>query len=87
MVKFAVARIGDTSTHNGRITTACKKTKAEGKLIARVGDMHDCPFHGPTQIIDGSPNYLVEKKKCARTTSRTGCGAIIIGGSKKTFCD
>lgn len=86
-MKKPVARLGDTSDHGGTIITCCKKTKAEGKFIARVGDLHQCPLpgHGTTPILDGSPDDLVETKKCARTGSVTGCGAKIIGGSKKTF--
>jgi uncharacterized Zn-binding protein involved in type VI secretion len=89
MTKLPVARIGDSSDHGGTIISSCQKTKAEGKLIARVTDLHSCPipFHGVTPIVTGSPNYFVEGKKCARSTSTTGCGASIIGGSKKTFCD
>jgi uncharacterized Zn-binding protein involved in type VI secretion len=64
-------------------------TKAEGKLVARVGDMHQCPIegHGTTPIQTGSPNHVTENQKTARTSSVTGCGATIIGGCMKTFCD
>jgi uncharacterized Zn-binding protein involved in type VI secretion len=88
-MQLAVARIGDKSDHGGRIISSCQKTKAEGPLVARVTDRHDCPIegHGVTQIITGSPNYTVEGQQCARTSSKTGCGASIIGGSMKTFCD
>lgn len=86
-MKKPVARLGDTSNHGGTIITCCKKTIAEGILIARVGDMHYCPIpeHGVTPINSGSPDHIVERMKCARTGSITGCGASIIGGSKKTF--
>lgn len=86
-MKKPVARLGDTSDHGGIIITACQKTKAEVKFVARVGDLHQCPIpnHGVTPILDGSPDHKVENMKCARTGSVTGCGAKIIGGSKKTF--
>lgn len=89
MSKLPVARIGDMSDHGGTIITSCQKTKAEGKLIARVQDLHSCPIprHGITPIITGSQDYIVENQQCARSTSKTGCGASIIGGSMKTFCD
>jgi uncharacterized Zn-binding protein involved in type VI secretion len=88
-MKLPVARIGDKSDHGGRIITSCQKEKVEGKLVARVTDLHDCPIegHGVTPIRTGSPNKVVEGKHCARTTSVTGCGASIIGGSTETFCD
>lgn len=89
MSGLPVARIGDRSSHGGIIITCCKKTLAEGKLIARVSDLHSCPIpgHGVTPIITGSPNHIVEGEHCARTTSITGCGASIIGGCQKTFTD
>jgi uncharacterized Zn-binding protein involved in type VI secretion len=88
-MKLPVARIGDKSDHGGVIITSCQKTKAEGPLVARVNDLHSCPIegHGITPIITGSPNHIVEGQKTARSTSITGCGASIIGGSKDTFCD
>jgi uncharacterized Zn-binding protein involved in type VI secretion len=88
-MKLPVARIGDKSDHGGIIISSCVKTIAEGKLIARVGDKHSCPIpqHGVTAIITGSLNDITESKQTARTSSKTGCGATIIGGSKKTFCD
>lgn len=89
MSGLPIARIGDTSSHGGIIITCCQKTICEGKLIARVTDLHSCPipFHGITPILTGSPNHIVEGKQCARTSSITGCGASIIGGAQKTFTD
>lgn len=88
-MSLPVARLGDMSDHGGTIISSCKKTYAEGKLVARVGDMHSCPIegHGVTAIQTGSPNHTVEDAKCARTGSITGCGASIIGGCSKTFTD
>jgi uncharacterized Zn-binding protein involved in type VI secretion len=86
---LAVARLGDKSDHGGKIITACVETFAEGQLIARVTDKHDCPIagHGVTPIQTGSSQYIVEGQQAARTNSVCGCGAKIIGGSLKTFCD
>jgi uncharacterized Zn-binding protein involved in type VI secretion len=82
-----VARLGDTGTHGGQIVTSAQKTSCEGKLIARVGDTYDCPVHGPNPITTGSPNFVVEGQKVARTGSQTSCGATIIGGANKTVCE
>jgi uncharacterized Zn-binding protein involved in type VI secretion len=82
----AVARLGDTSDHGGKIITSASKTIVEGKLVARVTDILDCPIHGQNQIVTGSPQFNAEGQKVARTTSLTACGAMIIGGATKTVC-
>ena len=84
-----VARIGDSSDHGGVIITCAAKTKVEGKLVARVGDLHSCPIpgHGVTPIVTGSPRFKAEGQRVARSTSLTGCGASIIGGATKTVCE
>lgn len=84
-----VARLGDKSDHGGVIISSASKTTCEGKLVARVGDLHSCPIpgHGVTPIVTGSPQYTTEGQKTARTSSLTGCGAHIIGGATKTECE
>lgn len=81
-----VARLGDTSDHGGSIITSASQTYCEGKLVARVGDILSCPIHGPNPITTGSPNYPTEGALTARTSSKTVCGATIIGGATKTVC-
>ena len=83
-----VARLGDSSSHGGVIITSASKTIVEGKLVARVGDSHSCPVpgHGVTPIVTGSPQFTAEGALVARTSSLTGCGALIIGGAQKTVC-
>lgn len=81
-----IARLGDTSTHGGAIITSAKKSKCEGKLIARVTDILDCPIHGPNKIVTGSDKFPTEGQKTARTTSLTECGASIISKATKSYC-
>lgn len=86
-----IARLGDTGTHGGAISTAAAKSKCEGKMIARVTDIYDCPIHGPNPIVTGSPRYPVEGQLCARgngagESSVTACGALIISFATKSFC-
>lgn len=82
-----IARIGDSSTHGGRVITCAAVTKAEGKLIARVNDLHVCPIpgHGTTIIVNGSGNYKTEGKITAVYGSQAGCGAVIIPSSTSSF--
>ena len=81
-----VARLGDSSNHGGQIITSASKSICEGKLIAMVGCILNCPLHGPNPIVTGSPQVICEGQKVARTTSLTACGAEIIGGATKTEC-
>lgn len=85
----AVARLGDTSDHGGEIISSAARTTVEGKLVARVADRHSCPIpgHGVTEIVTGSPRFKCEGEQVARTGSLTACGARIIGGATKTFCE
>lgn len=80
-----IIRLTDTSTHGGAVVTSASKSKAEGQLIARIGDILDCPLHGPNPIVEGSPNTLCEGKEVARQGDHTECGAALISGATKTF--
>lgn len=82
-----VIRLGDTSTHGGQVVTACSKFYAEGKLVARKGDIFDCPKkgHGRNPIAVGSPNTITEGMPTARHGDQTNCGAALISGAVKTY--
>lgn len=85
-----VARLGDTSNHGGVIITSCSKTWADGKLIARQGDLHSCPIdgHGITAIVGNtSPKTFAEGNHTAKIGSVCGCGAVIVTGAPKTVVD
>lgn len=80
-----IMRLGDTSDHGGAIISAASRTKAEGAFIARVGDILDCPIHGPNPIVEGSPNTRCEGAMVARQGDHTACGAALISGASRTF--
>ncbi len=66
----------------GKILTSCSKTKAEGKLISRVGDIviANCGHLGIINL--GSSTIIVENKNVARkgdTFIGTYTGIIIEG--------
>lgn len=88
MAQFPVARINDTSSHGGYIiSVTTSNTRANGRLVARVGDLHFCPIrrHGITPIVNGSGNYKCEGAITAVVNSVCGCGAIINSGSPNTY--
>ena len=82
-----VARKDDTSDHGGYIMTAASTSTVDGKLIARVGDLHSCPIpgHGITTITKGSGKFTCEGAVVAVIGSTCGCGALINSGSTTMF--
>ena len=82
-----VIRLNDTSDHAGTVISSAAKTYAEGQLVARLGDQHDCPIpgHGITDIVEGSPDTYVEGSQVARQGDHAACGAALISGAVKTY--
>ncbi len=83
----AVARFGDSGSHGGSIITAASKSRCEGQLIARVGDLYGCPIHGPNPIVAGAVKSNCEGAAIARIGDPTQCGAVITTGAAKTNCE
>lgn len=80
-----IARLGDTSSHGGEIVTSASSTTWEGKLVAREGDILDCPIHGPQPIVEHSEKYSVEGKMVARHGDAAACGATLVSGATKSY--
>lgn len=76
-----VARRGDSGSHGGQIIEGSPTGTADGREVARVGDMYGCPFHGPNPIVTGSGSYTLDGRKVARVGDLTACGATITTGS------
>lgn len=79
-----IARLNDTSSHGGAIVTSASRTKCEGGLIAREGDILNCPIHGPQPIVGHSSKLMVEGKFCARHGDAAACGATLISSATKS---
>ena len=82
-----VARLGDPGSHGGAIITSAAKTSAESKRIARIGDIYDCPRHGPNPIVSGAGTRTVEGAKVALDGSLTECGAVIQATATATYTE
>ncbi|MDD9910178.1 MAG: PAAR domain-containing protein [Ahrensia sp.] len=82
-----IVRLGDTSSHGGVVTTGANKWRCEYQRIARIGDILDCPIHGPNPIVEGSSKWRCEESPIARHGDSTACGATLISGAQKWQCD
>lgn len=54
--------------------------------VARLGDKHVCPIHGPNVIVSGG-TALVDGRPVARVGDKTACGAVITLGSSMATDD
>lgn len=79
-----IARLGDTGTHGGAISTGSPDVFVNGRAIARVTDIYSCPIHGPNPIIKGSRLLTANGLPVARIGDPTACGATIATGSANT---
>lgn len=79
----AAARVGDTISHGGSITSGALKVQTNGLAAARLGDAVSCDIHGAQTIDSGSANVVCEGAPRARVGDVTTCTppATITSGS------
>lgn len=77
------ARLGDMTSHGGRLITASSDVLVDGLPSVRLGDLHTCPIsgHNVTPVVSASGSVLVDGRPVARVGDTVGCGATIIRGS------
>ena len=79
MTKIAIK--GSSTDHGGIITTGNSNFLVNGKLVACLGDQHDCPVHGINSITgDCVTQLILDGKQVAHIGSVCGCGAKITSG-------
>jgi Uncharacterized conserved protein len=73
-----VIRLGDATTHGGKVISAHKPTDM-GRRIACVGDMVTCPkCKGTYPIVEGDPECAIDGDDVAFDGHKTACGARLI---------
>ncbi|SHN60412.1 PAAR domain-containing protein [Desulfovibrio litoralis] len=87
MAQVPIACLGDTGSHGGKIITGAETIMVHGRPIARVGDIYDCPEHGPNPIITGAKSVFGRGRQVAHIGSRTACGATITSGCPNATLD
>jgi uncharacterized Zn-binding protein involved in type VI secretion len=78
-------RLGDIGSHGGVVSTGSPDTFVNSRPVARVGDIYDCPVHGPNPIVEGSGDVFVNGNAVARVGDTTACGATLTEGSPDTL--
>jgi uncharacterized Zn-binding protein involved in type VI secretion len=74
-----VIRLGDATSHGGKVVQVASPMKVDGIRIARVGDMTTCPqCKGTFPIVEGEPTYLDDNIPVALDGHKTACGAALI---------
>jgi uncharacterized Zn-binding protein involved in type VI secretion len=73
-------RFGDNTDHGGKVITASKTMRYEGRFVARKGDEVSCPQHDikPNVIIDGDESMTDDGVPIARHGYRALCGCRLI---------
>ena len=75
-----VIRLGDLTSHGGKVITASAAAIVHGIAVARQGDACMCPLkgHKPCTIAEGDPTVLVGGIPVAFEGHKTSCGATLI---------
>jgi uncharacterized Zn-binding protein involved in type VI secretion len=78
-----VIRLGDATSHGGKVIAASGTAIVNGTAVARQGDACICPIagHMPCIIIEGDPMVLVGGIPVAFEGHRTSCGASLISST------
>ncbi|WP_392561460.1 PAAR domain-containing protein [Orbus sturtevantii] len=75
-----VVRLGDPTTHGGKVISASSSTIVDGKAVALVGDLVSCPHdgHGVNKIIEGSSTCYSDGKPVVLDYSLCECGCKVM---------
>ncbi|MBV8049406.1 MAG: PAAR domain-containing protein [Paludibacterium sp.] len=73
-------RLGDPTSHGGKVVSASAPTTLFGKPVACVGDQVTCPKDGHDNcvIVEGDDGWFVGGKAVALDGHKTSCGAVLI---------
>jgi uncharacterized Zn-binding protein involved in type VI secretion len=77
---LSIIRLGDPTSHGGKVISASVTHTIGGLGIARVGDSVACPIagHGVNPIVEGAPTFLIDGRMVALQGHRSACGCMLI---------
>ncbi|WP_392553408.1 PAAR domain-containing protein [Orbus wheelerorum] len=75
-----VIRLGDATSHGGKVISASTTIIVFNKGVARVGDMVICPVqgHGVNPIVEGDVLFTDKGKAVAFHGHKTACGCTLL---------
>jgi len=75
-----IIRLGDPTSHGGRVCSAAGNAKVNGIPVARKGDACTCPIRGHSGcvIAEGDPRHTLDGIPVAYAGHKTSCGATLI---------
>lgn len=75
-----VIRLGDPTSHGGKVTSATSRLNIMGIDVARKGDTCSCPIphHTNCTIAEGDPKHTIDGIPVAYEGHKTSCGASLI---------
>ena len=75
-----IIRLGDPTSHGGRVISASATHIISGIGIARVGDSVACPIagHGINPIVEGAPTFVIGGRMVALQGHHSACGYVLI---------
>jgi uncharacterized Zn-binding protein involved in type VI secretion len=75
-----VIRLGDSTSHGGKVIVASSTSFVNGIAVARQGDACVCPIsgHSTCVIAEGDPMVLAGGIPVAFHGHKTSCGATLI---------
>lgn len=75
-----IIRLGDPTSHGGKVTQVSGGQEIHGLPVARKGDLVSCPKegHGVNPIIEGCEHWLIEDIPVAVEGNKTACGCTLL---------
>ena len=79
-MSLPIVRLGDSTSHGGKVISASTTHFIENIGIARVSDIVTCPQpgHGVNRILQGAATYLIGGRMVALDGHRCVCGCTLI---------
>jgi uncharacterized Zn-binding protein involved in type VI secretion len=76
----SVIRLGDPTSHGGKVVSATGNLNIMGIDVARLGDKCTCPRpgHSNCTIAEGDPDWTIDGIPVALEGHKTSCGATLI---------
>ncbi|WP_310400383.1 PAAR domain-containing protein [Paraburkholderia graminis] len=77
---MSLVRIGDSTSHGGKVVTGSETSLVMGRGVARIGDRCTCPTSGHRDcvIAEGDENVKINGRAVAFDGHKTSCGATLI---------